>query len=100
MMKQIFIQKIPILDFVFNITAMNIGTQKLLWYAHCIKEHRKSAANPHYITTKPIKLLQTGEKRQQKKDEKDKENLPAIFCRIPYADHLSNFHVKKHLQNN
>ena len=31
-------------DFMFNITAMNIGTQKLLGYTHCIIEHRKSAA--------------------------------------------------------
>ena len=79
---------------MFNITAMNIGTQKLLWYAHCIKEHKKSAANPHYITTKTIKLLQTGEKRQQKKDDKDKENLLAIFCRMPYAGTQGDRSVK------
>ena len=29
---------------MFNITAMNIGTQKLLGYVHSIIEHRKSAA--------------------------------------------------------
>ena len=40
---------------------------------------------PHYIRTKTIKLLQTREKRQQKNDDQDKENLPVIFCRIPYA---------------
>ena len=34
----------PILDFMFNITAMNIGTQKLLGNAHCMIEHRKSPA--------------------------------------------------------
>ena len=36
-------------DFMFNITAMNIGTQKLLGYAHCIIEHRKSAATNTYL---------------------------------------------------
>ena len=40
---------------------------------------------PHYIRTKTTKLLQTREKRQQKNDEQDKENLPLIFSRIPYA---------------
>ena len=40
---------------------------------------------PHYIKNKTIKLLQTREKRQQKNDDQDKENLPVIFCRIPYA---------------
>ena len=73
---------------------------------------------PHYIRTKTIKLLQTREKRQQKNDDQDKENLPIIFCRIPYAGaqgdrlvknltkklklyHLSTFYLnKKHLQNN
>ena len=34
---------------------------------------------------KIIKLLQAREKRQQKNDDQDKENLPVIFCRIPYA---------------
>ena len=34
---------------------------------------------PHYIRTKTIKLLQTREKRQQKNDDQDKENLPVIF---------------------
>ena len=73
---------------------------------------------PHYIRTKTTKLLQTREKRQQKNDDQDKENLPIIFCRIPYAGaqgdrlvknltkklklyHLSTFYLnKKHLQNN
>ena len=40
---------------------------------------------PHYIRTKTIKLLQTREKRQQKNDDQNKENLPVIFCRIPYT---------------
>ena len=40
---------------------------------------------PHYIRTKIIKLLQTRQKRQQNNDGQDKENLPVIFCRIPYA---------------
>ena len=40
---------------------------------------------PHYIRTKTTKLLKTREKRQQKNDEQDKENLPLIFSRILYA---------------
>ena len=40
---------------------------------------------PHQISTKIIKLLQTRQKRQQKNDDQEKENLPVIFCRIPYA---------------
>ena len=40
---------------------------------------------PHYIRTKTTKLLKTSEKRQQKNDEQDKENLPLIFSRIRYA---------------
>ena len=40
---------------------------------------------PHYIRTKIIKQLQTRQKDQQKNDDQDKENLPVIFCRIPYA---------------
>ena len=38
----------------------------------------------HYIRTKIIKLLQIRQKRQQKNDDQDKDNLPVIFCRIPY----------------
>ena len=34
---------------LFNITAINIGTQKLLGYAHCTIEHRKSAATNTYL---------------------------------------------------
>ena len=62
-----------------------------------------------------MKLLQTREKRQQMNEDQDKENLPIIFCRIPYAGaqgdrlvknltkklklhHLSTFYLnKKHL---
>ena len=40
---------------------------------------------PHYTRTKIIKLLQTRQKRQQKNDDQDKENLLVIFCRIAYA---------------
>ena len=40
---------------------------------------------PHCIRTKTIKLLKTREKRQQKTHHQDKENLPVIFLRIPYA---------------
>ena len=35
---------IPILDFMFNIIDMNIGIQKLLLYAHCMIQQRKSVA--------------------------------------------------------
>ena len=35
--------------FMFNITAMNTGTQKLLGYAHCMIEHRKFAATNSYL---------------------------------------------------
>ena len=41
---------------------------------------------PHHVRTKIIKLLQTRQKHQQKNDDQDKDNLPAIFCRIPYPD--------------
>ena len=40
---------------------------------------------PHQISTKIIKLLQTRQKRQQKNDDQEKENLPVIFYKIPYA---------------
>ena len=49
---------------------------------------------PHYIRTKTIKLLQTREKRQQKNDDQDKENLPEIFFRITYAGAQSDRLVK------
>ena len=42
---------------MFNITAMNIGTQKLLGYTHCKIEHRKSAVQPTLIYDKS-KLLE------------------------------------------
>ena len=32
-----------------------------------------------------MNLLQIRQKRQQKNDGQDKENLPVTFCRIPYA---------------
>ena len=44
--------KTSILDFMLNITAMNIRMQKLLGYAHCIIEHRKCAAANSYDTSK------------------------------------------------
>ena len=44
-------------DFMFNITAMNIGTQKLLGYTHCMIEHRKFAVQPTLIYDKS-KLLE------------------------------------------
>ena len=40
---------------------------------------------PYQISTKIIKLLQTRQKCQQKNDDQEKENLPVIFYRIPYA---------------
>ena len=90
---------------MFNITAMNMGTQKLHWVHSLYDRAQKICSNqhlfktqvnylktvmswngyPHYIRTKIIKLLQTRQKRQQNNDGQDKENLPVIFCRIPYA---------------
>ena len=34
---------------MLNITAMNIGTQKPLWYAYCMIEHSISAATAAVI---------------------------------------------------
>ena len=44
----------------------------------------------HYIRTKIIKQLQSTQKGQQKNDNHDKEDLPVIFCRIPYAGEQGN----------
>ena len=40
---------------------------------------------PHYIRTKIIKQLQSRQNSQRKYDDQNKENLPVIFCRVPYA---------------
>ena len=45
---------------------------------------------PHYIRTKIIKLLKTRQKDQQNNNGQDKENLPVIFCRIPYGSAQSD----------
>ena len=55
---------------------------------------------PHYIRTKTFELLQTREKRQQKNDDQDKENLPVIFRRIPYAGTQGNRLVKNLMLKN
>ena len=50
-----------------------------------LKTVRSWNGYPHFIRTKIINLLQIRQKRQQKNDGQDEENLPAIVCRIPYA---------------
>ena len=49
---------------------------------------------PNCIKSKIIQLLQTRQKRQRKTDDQDKENLPLLFCRIPYAGTQSDRLVK------
>ena len=90
---------------MFNITAMNMGTQKLHWVHSLYDRAQKICSNqhllktqvnylktvmscngyPHYISTKINKLLQTRQKCQQKSDDQYKENLPIILYRIPYV---------------
>ena len=50
-----FMGKTSILDFMLNITTMNIGIQTLLGYAYCMIEHRKCAATNSYDTSKLLK---------------------------------------------
>ena len=50
---------------------------------------------PHYIRTKIVNQLQSRQKAQRNSNDQDKENLPIIFCRIPYAGAQDDRLLKK-----